>query len=263
MSIGAEPHAARDDAASRPSFELALRGYDKRQVDRHLEQLDGQIAMLSGEHGRSAVRVRELTAEVQRLRTELAELKEQPVQVDRASFHDLGPMVGEIMALAEKQAGIITESATDRANELRSEAERILADTRERAAQARQDLAEELAARRAEQEQAHEERRTLAEAELTAIREHAEQLRADGEAAHERAQHEAKRITEQSAQQLNQTRVAADALMKSPVRRSSRSSSRPGQEPAGDDPVAGHCGARGQRTAHRRRAGHRRAAGRR
>ena len=69
--------------------------------------------------------------------------------------------------------------------------------------------------RRTEQEQAHEERRTLAEAELTAIREHAEQLRADGEAAHERAQHEAKRITEQSAQQLNQTRVAADALMKS------------------------------------------------
>ena len=52
-------------------------------------------------------------------------MREQPVQVDRASIHDLGPMVAEIMTLADKQAAMIIESATDRANELRSESERI------------------------------------------------------------------------------------------------------------------------------------------
>jgi hypothetical protein len=36
MSNGEDLFALREDMASRPSFELALRGYDKRQVDRYL-----------------------------------------------------------------------------------------------------------------------------------------------------------------------------------------------------------------------------------
>ena len=148
MSIGAEPRA---DATMRPrgrSFELTLRGYDKRQVDRHLEQLDGQIAMLSGEHGRSAVRVRELTAEVQRLRAELAELQEQPVQADRATFQDLGAdgrgdpdaRRGSRLASSPSRPPIGPTSCA-------ASPSGSSPTTRERAAQARQDLAEELAAR--------------------------------------------------------------------------------------------------------------------
>ena len=63
----------------------------------------------------------------------MTELRQRPAQVDRASFRDLGPMVDQILDLAEKQAGAITEAAAKRAAELH-EAEKALAAAREQAA---------------------------------------------------------------------------------------------------------------------------------
>lgn len=180
MSTGEESYASRDDGSARPSFELALRGYDKRQVDRYVEQMDGALSTLTAERAQAAGQIQGLTTHIQRLQAELTELRQRPAQVDRASFRDLGPMVDQILALAEKQAAVITDSATQRANQLQGEAEKTLVEARDRTAQALRDLDEELAARRDEQEKAYEERRTAADAELAEIRERAERLRAEG-----------------------------------------------------------------------------------
>ena len=94
MSTGEESYASRDDGTSRPSFELALRGYDKRQVDRYVEQMDGALSTLTADRAQAAGQIQGLTTHIQRLQAELTELRQRPAQVDRASFRDLGPMVG-------------------------------------------------------------------------------------------------------------------------------------------------------------------------
>jgi peptidoglycan DL-endopeptidase RipA len=99
---------------------------------------------------------RNLTAHLQQLQAELTELRQRPPQVDRATFRDLGPMVDRILALAQMQAEAIVDTAAQRAAEHQAEAERVLGETREQA----------------------------------------DKLRADGEAAQERAEQEAKRINE-------------------------------------------------------------------
>ncbi len=212
MSIGEEPYAIRDDLASRPTFEVTLRGYERKQVDRYVEQLDGQLSTVSAERDRALGRARELTAKLQAAQAEVADLRQRPAQLDKATFQDVGPMVGQILDLAEKQAAAIIDTHTQRANKLQAEAEKTLANARERTVKALADLEEELAARRAEHDKKYEELRAAADAELAESRERADKLRADGEAAHERAQQEAHRIGEQCRQQVEQARAAAEAL---------------------------------------------------
>src|SRR5262245_9424216 len=101
MSHGDGSPRAGDE---RPGFEPALRGYDRQQVDQYLAHLDREIAKLSVERNRALGQVKDLTAEVQKLRAELGELQGRPPQLDKATFRDLGPMVDQMLVLAEKQA---------------------------------------------------------------------------------------------------------------------------------------------------------------
>src|SRR2546429_509672 len=114
-------------------------------------------------------------AQLQRLQTQLTELRQRPpVQLDKASFRDLGPMVDQILELAEKQATAITSTTAERAAKRQAEAEQVLAEAREQAAKALRDFEAELAARRTAEDQVDEARRSAAEAELAGISEHAE-----------------------------------------------------------------------------------------
>lgn len=210
MSNGEELFALREDAASRPSFELALRGYDKRQVDHYVEQSDREIATLTTERERALRQVKDLRMQLHQVQSELTELRQRPPQIDRASFRDLGPTVDQIMALAEKQASEITDAAAQRAADQRAEAEQALLDAREQAEQTLRELEEELAARRAEQERFHEERRAAAEGELADIRDLAERLRADGEAARESAHQEAEATRAQTQQELAELQASVE-----------------------------------------------------
>jgi len=51
------------------------------------------------------------------IQAELVEVKQRPARVDRASFRHLGPMVDQILALAEKQAGVIIDNTEQKAAE--------------------------------------------------------------------------------------------------------------------------------------------------
>jgi chromosome segregation ATPase len=213
MSHGGELFALREDLTSRPRFELTLRGYDKRQVDQHVAQTDSDISTLTAERERAFGQVQDLAAQMRQLQAELTELRQRPVQVDRASFRDLGPMVDQILALAEKQAEAITNTTAQRAANRQAEADRVLVEAQEHAAQTRRDLEVEIAARRTDDEKTREERRAAAQVELAEIRELADRLRADGETARDRAAQEAKQISEQSAQQVEHARAEAEALV--------------------------------------------------
>lgn len=173
MPHGEELFPSRDDAASRPAFMVALRGYDKRQVDDYLARRDGELSTLVTERDRALSQVQHLATRLDQVQAELVEARQRPARVDRASFRDLGPTVDEILALAEKQAKDIVDLSAQRAANHQAEAERVLAEARLRS----------------------------------------DQLRADSEALHERAEHEAKRINEQSIQQLEDARAEAEELV--------------------------------------------------
>lgn len=167
MSQGEELLDLHGDIASRPSFELALRGYDKRQVDHYVSQTASEISKLAAEREHAFGRLQNLAAQFQHLQAELTELRQQPPQVDRASFHHLGPMVDQILALSEKQAEVIINTAAQRVADHQAEAEKVLAETREQA----------------------------------------DKLRADGDAAQEHAEQEAKRINDEAAAMVEATRA--------------------------------------------------------
>src|SRR4051794_3514557 len=88
----------------RPNFEVALRGYEKRQVDLYVTRAESQISGLASERERAIAQIQNMGAQLQKLQAELTELHQRPTQIDRAFFRDLGPMVDQILALAEKQA---------------------------------------------------------------------------------------------------------------------------------------------------------------
>jgi chromosome segregation ATPase len=173
MSQGEELFARREDLTSRPSFVLALRGYDKRQVDQYVSRVDSEMSLLAAGRERATFQVQDLATQLEQVQAELTELRQRPPHVDRASFRDLGPTVDQILALAEHQAKTITDAAAQRAADHRAEAEKVLAEARQRT----------------------------------------DRLRADSEATHGRAQQEAKRINEQSAQRIEQARAEAESLV--------------------------------------------------
>src|SRR5262245_30799915 len=117
---------------SRPSFEVALRGYDRSEVDQYMARVERDMATLVADRQRARAEVNELKTLVEQLRTEVTELQGRPIQIDRAAFSDLGPMIEQMLTLAEKQASAIVGHATQRAASREAEAEKVLTETRER-----------------------------------------------------------------------------------------------------------------------------------
>ena len=202
-----------EDANARHTFDLAMRGYDKRQVDQHLTAVDGELAGLAAERDRAVAEISRLSAMAQSLQAELVELRERPVQIDRASFKDLGPMVEQMLTLAEKQAGTIIGAATHRASSREAESERLLNEARDRAAQMAGDLEAQLSLRRADIEQFHESRRAAAETELAQAREQADKVRTEAQVVRADAEQEAQRIAEQNGQHVERARAEAEAVL--------------------------------------------------
>lgn len=173
MSQGDDLFAPREGSTPPPAFEITLRGYDKRQVDDFVSRVDHERRALMTERNRAHRQAQDLTTRLDELQMALNDARQQPPQVDRASFSDLGPTVNQIVTLAEQQAKTITDNAAQQAADRQAEAERALTDARERASR----------------------------------------LRSDGEAAYERAQQEAQRLSEQGAQELQDARSEAEALV--------------------------------------------------
>jgi len=212
MSSREQPGVS-EDANSRHAFDVSMRGYDKRQVDQFIAEVEHRLAALTHERDGALGEIRRLGAQTQSLQAELTELRERPVQIDRASFKDLGPMVEQMLSLAEKQAGTIIGGATQRASAREAEAERLLTEVRERSAKMSADLDAQLARRRADADQGFEQRRTAAEAEIAGLQEQLEKARGEAQAVREEAEQETQQIREQNARHVERARAEAEALI--------------------------------------------------
>ena len=67
MSQGVDLLAFGGNGPNEPNFETVLRGYDKRQVDKYLKQIDLEIAALAGERDEAYAQIHALNQHVQQI----------------------------------------------------------------------------------------------------------------------------------------------------------------------------------------------------
>src|SRR5688572_27448383 len=182
MSHGEELLPIGPGATGEVSFDNALRGYDRRQVNRFVAHVDTELSALSAERDAAIAQAQALAGQVQAIENELADLRRRTAHNAAVSFRHLGPRVEQILSLAEEQADAIRAGATHDIEGRRIEAERILDDARERANQAVRDFELALAARRGEEDAAAAARRAELQEELRAGREEITRLRAESDA---------------------------------------------------------------------------------
>src|SRR3954470_21506961 len=215
MSHGGEIFGLGGDSATEPSFETALRGYERKQVERYVARAENEIAALAAEREQAYSQMQAMNAQIERLQQEVVQVRKQNGLGAEVSFRHLGPRVEQILTLAEEQAEAIKASATDDIAGRLAEAERIRAEAEAHAHDGIRDFEIALAARRAEEERADAAKRAAAEKALIASRQAAEQIRADAEAIRTRARAEAQQLTERTAQETHRIRVEADGYAQS------------------------------------------------
>src|SRR5687767_15858260 len=101
--MSSAPDAFPFGTPSEPTFELAFRGYEKRQVDRYVQQVEAELAALAAERDEIYGQVALLNQHVQHLQQELASTRRYVPTGENLSYRHLGPKVEQILALAEDQ----------------------------------------------------------------------------------------------------------------------------------------------------------------
>jgi cell division septum initiation protein DivIVA len=138
--------------ATEPTFNVTLRGYDRRQVDQYAHTTETQLANALAESNRLGAKVRALTEDLVAVQEELTELRRRPAITEKASFRHLGLRVEQILSEAEQQAEEVRVEANDEASQLRArlaeEVTRIRATLADEVAHGRERLAEEVAVQR-------------------------------------------------------------------------------------------------------------------
>ena len=100
--------------ATTDHFDLALRGYDRNQVDDYVARVAVLVDQLRAEGGMAAARSAQAEAELARVRREL--------ERGRPSFDALGERVSQLLGLAETEADQMRTDAGRDAAQLRSDA---------------------------------------------------------------------------------------------------------------------------------------------
>jgi cell division septum initiation protein DivIVA len=169
-------------------FDLAKRGYDRHQVDEHLERLDGDLKMLAADRDAAISQAGDLARQLEQTRGEIKNLRGQ---VDRlgqppTTVEGLSERLQRMLRLAQEEAADTRARAEAEAGHIRAKAESDASAMRARYEQ----LLSELDARRKEMEAEHREVLATARAEADSIldKAKAERDRLDSEAEQRRAQ---------------------------------------------------------------------------
>lgn len=107
----------RRQADKLSNFDLAVLGYDRHQVDRHLDEVHQHLADAAAAFDAAVALQHELNA----ARSEIAELR--AVAASYPEHTKLGERVTEILMLAEEQAAAIRADAEREAEQIRAEAQ--------------------------------------------------------------------------------------------------------------------------------------------
>jgi chromosome segregation ATPase len=177
-----EPHDSDNDA-----FDTALRGYDRRQVDRRIRELTDQLALLHSASRKAeaasataASRARSTEEKLQAARSELAQLREAGSDDARSGF---GYRAERILRAAQHEAAELRASA---AQEVAALVEQARADAEQKRHELEQQLIQRAAVQDHEAAQRNADirgREQAAAAAVEAARQEAEEVRSSAVAA--------------------------------------------------------------------------------
>jgi hypothetical protein len=213
--------------ATEPTFNVSLRGYDRRQVDQYAHRTEAQLASTLVENRDLAGQLNAITEELRAAQNEVFELRQGPPITDDVSFKHLGLRIEQILTDAHEESDYVRRCAVEEAEQVR--AQLVEEVTRERTAVAnetareRAEVADEVARLRSEvEEEVSSQRGRLAEEvhqaremEARVLNELDEARRACA-AEEVRAAQEVERSTAEVARaalELDRLRIAADQLL--------------------------------------------------
>jgi DivIVA domain-containing protein len=136
------------------AFDLVRRGYDRAQVDEHLERVDADLRILSADRDAAVARAAELAKQVENQRTQIQKLQEE---LDRAvepptTLEGLSERLARMLRLAQEEAADIRAKAEEETAAAVARAEADAVSLRDRY----QGLINELEDRRAQMEAEHQ-----------------------------------------------------------------------------------------------------------
>jgi DivIVA domain-containing protein len=114
------------DAAQSGPFDVALRGYDRDQVDAHLASLESEFTGALSERDRLAERVKQLENRVEELHLQSGDEREEPEQT-ASPLSGFGMRIEKIMRLAQDEAAAVREEGEAEIERERAEAKKKVA----------------------------------------------------------------------------------------------------------------------------------------
>jgi cell division septum initiation protein DivIVA len=149
MSLGDE----RELVPLGAGFDLAKRGYDRHQVDEHLERLDGDLKMLAADRDAAISQAGDLARQLELARGEIDNLRGQVERLGQppTTVEGLSERLQRMLRLAQDEAADTRARAEAEAGHIRAKAEADASAMRARYEQ----LLSELDARRKEMEAEH------------------------------------------------------------------------------------------------------------
>ena len=106
-------------------FDTALRGYQRRQVDNYVQEVQTAVTELVTRHAHAQQQIRDLTAQVVAVRAELLACEREHVADEQPTAQQLGSRLDRILVAAERQADELTRQAEHARAEARDEAEHV------------------------------------------------------------------------------------------------------------------------------------------
>ncbi|MEP6695712.1 MAG: DivIVA domain-containing protein [Pseudonocardiales bacterium] len=151
-----------NDPSALPTFDVALRGYDRRQVSEYLDRIERDLAITQADRTAAVSHARAMEQRLAELQKELHAERERLVESEQPTYAGLGAKAEMILRLAEEEAARLRSEAERDVAGVRAGAETILQGAADKAAEVERNLDAMMAARRqqAEDEQAaqHAER---------------------------------------------------------------------------------------------------------
>jgi cell division septum initiation protein DivIVA len=194
-------------------FTVAFRGYDRGEVDRYIEFLEGQHAALTSAHDAAREEINDLTRQLHRVHMRILERTTDPAPGE-ATFGHLGHRAAQMLSLAEEAARELREQTATQIEaehrRARSEVERIIGDADRRRREAIAACQAHLDTRRRDQERELAELTARAEAAAAQARSAAATTKADADHYVAARMDEAARIRKQAEDDAARIRARAD-----------------------------------------------------
>ena len=198
------------EVTTMPSFRVAFRGYDPREVDRYAHHVEAEIEAAAAIQRDLSADVRSLTDQLGKAHEELSTLRRRPAADDAVSFRHLGPRVEQILTEAHAEAEAIRHAANDNAAWLREATDAHVRAVEAEHARTVADYDERERWMRAEEQRLTQRLRTRQDA-VARAEEYRDQLRADAEQLLAAAQQQHERLAASVLAHAEQTRARAHA----------------------------------------------------